>query len=144
MKSINNNAPVKCSKSIAINASSEKVWSVMSNIDNWASWQTDISKSNLKGDLKPITTFDWKTGGSKIHSTLHTVDPFKNLGWTGNAFGAYAIHNWTFTEINGQTSVFVEECMEGLLAGLFKKLLNKNLENQMQNWLDLLKLECEK
>jgi hypothetical protein len=36
MKSINNNAPVKCSKTITINASSEKVWAVMTNINDWA------------------------------------------------------------------------------------------------------------
>lgn len=44
MKSINNNAPVKCSKTITINVSSEKVWAVMTNIDNWETWQSDISK----------------------------------------------------------------------------------------------------
>lgn len=38
MKSINHNVPVKCSKAIAINASSEKVWAVMTNINNWANW----------------------------------------------------------------------------------------------------------
>ena len=144
MMSINDNAPVKCSKTITINASSEKVWSVISNIDNWSNWQTDISKPKLNGVLKAETTFDWKTGGAKIHSTLHTVEPFKNLSWTGKAIGAYAIHNWIFTETNGQTKVFVEESMEGFLAGLFKKSFNKNLEDQMQKWLDLLKQTCEK
>ena len=143
MKNINNNAPVKCSKTITINASSEKVWAVISNIDNWANWQTDISNPKLNGELKAGTTFDWKTGGATIHSTLHTVEPFKNLGWTGKALGAFAIHNWTLMETKGQTKVFVEESMEGFLAGLFKKSFNKNLENQMQKWLDLLNQECE-
>ena len=144
MKSINNNAPVKCSKTISINASSEKVWAVMSNINSWATWQTDISKPKLNGELKQETTFDWKTGGAKIHSTLHTVEPNRELGWTGKTFGMFAIHNWTITEINSETIVHVDESMEGLLAGLFKKSFNKSLENGMQNWLDLLKEECEK
>lgn len=144
MKSINNNAPVKCSKTITINASSEKVWAVMTNINNWASWQTDISKPKLNGELKPQTTFDWKTGGAKIHSTLHTVEPFNNFGWTGKTFGMFAIHNWTLTEKNEQTIVAVDESMEGFFAKLLKNSFNKNLEKGMQNWLDLLKLECEK
>jgi uncharacterized protein YndB with AHSA1/START domain len=144
MRSINNNAPVKCSKTILINASPDKVWSVMTNIDLWANWQTDISKPKLNGELKPSTTFDWKTGGAKIHSTLQTVEPFNNFGWTGKTFGMYAIHDWILTEINGQTQVSVAESMEGFLAGLFKKSFNKNLEKGMQNWLDLLKKECEK
>lgn len=116
----------------------------MTNIDQWANWQTDISKSKLNGSLKPNTTFDWKAGGAKIHSTLHTVEPYKQFGWTGKTFGMYAIHNWTLTEENGQTKVSVDESMEGFLAGLFKKSFNKNLEKGMQTWLVLLKKESEK
>lgn len=144
MKNINNNAAVKCSKTITINARNEKVWEIITNINNWATWQTDISNPKLNGELKPESTFDWKTGGAKIHSTLHTVEAFKHFGWTGKTFGLFAIHNWTLTENNGQTIVSVEESMEGFLAKLFKKSFNKNLEKGMQNWLDLLKQECEK
>ncbi|WP_194972588.1 SRPBCC family protein [Aquiflexum lacus] len=85
-----------------------------------------------------------KTGGAKIHSMLHTVEPCKNFGWTGKTFGMFAIHNWTLTELNGQTIVSVDESMKGLLAKLLKRSFNKNLEKGMQNWLDLLKQECEK
>jgi hypothetical protein len=144
MKSINENAPVKCSKSITIHADGKKVWSILTNIDNWASWQTDISKPILNGDLKPETTFDWKTGGAKIHSTLHTVEPYTKFGWTGKTFGMFAIHNWIITERDGKTIVDVDESMEGFLAGLFKKSFNKNLEKGMQKWLELLKARCER
>ena len=144
MKSINNNAPVKCSKTITINAGIEKVWAVMTNINNWAFWQTEISNPKLNGELKPETTFDWKTGGAKIHSTLHTVEPFKQFGWTGKTFGMLAIHNWTLIEKDGKTTVAVDESMEGFFAKLFKNPFSKNLEKGMQTWLDLLKKECEK
>jgi uncharacterized protein YndB with AHSA1/START domain len=144
MKNINTHAPVKCSKSITINATSEKVWKVLTNINQWAAWQTDITKPKLNGQLKPNTTFDWKTGGAKIHSTLHTVEPFQQFGWTGTTFGMTAIHNWTLAQENGQTKVSVEESMEGFFAKLLKKSFNKNLEKGMQNWLELLKRESEK
>ena len=144
MKSINNNAPVKCNKTILISVPPTTVWAIMTNIDNWANWQTEISRPKLNGQLKANTTFDWKTGGAKLHSTLHTVEPFKYFGWTGKKFGMLAIHNWTLTEINGQTQVAVDESMEGYLAGLFKKRFTNNLEKGMQNWLNFLKIECEK
>ena len=144
MKSINNNAPVRCRKTILINASPEKIWSVMTDIDHWANWQTQIKQPKLNGELKPETTFDWKTGGAKIHSTLHTVETFNLFGWTGKTFGMYAIHNWALTEINGHTQVSVEESMEGFLTEVFNKSFNKNLQKGMQNWLELLKKECEK
>lgn len=144
MKAINNNAPVKCTKTIIIDASNEKVWSIMTNINNWTTWQTEISKANLNGLLKPETKFEWKTGGAKIYSTLHTVEPLKYFGWTGNTFGIFAIHNWTLSEIKNQTLVTVEESMEGFFAKVFKKAFNKSLEKGMQNWLNFLKQECEK
>ena len=144
MKSINSNAPVQCSKKIMINATKEKVWAILTNIDDWARWQTEISKPTLNGVLNARTTFDWKTGGATIHSTLHTVEPHSRFGWTGKTFGMLAIHNWTLTEVNKQTQVAVEESMEGFLARLLKKSFNKNLEKGMQHWLELLKRDCEK
>lgn len=144
MKSINHRAAVKCSRFIIIDAKAEKVWAVLTNINNWGLWQTDITEPKLNGELKPATTFDWKTGGVKIRSTLHTVELFKNFGWTGKTFGLYAVHNWTLNETNGQTTVKVDESMEGFLATTFKNSFNKNLEKGMQNWLTLLKNECER
>jgi uncharacterized protein YndB with AHSA1/START domain len=144
MKSINNGAPIKCRKTILINAKPEKVWAILTNIDQWTNWQTDITKSKLNGQLKPSTTFDWKSSGAKIHSTIQIIDEFKYIGWTGKTFGMLAIHNWKLTAENGQTKVEVEESMEGFLAGLFKKSFNKNLEKGMQNWISLLKIESEK
>jgi hypothetical protein len=144
IKSINSNAPVKCSKTITVNTDSKKVWSVLTNIENWSTWQTDISKAKLHGDLKAETTFDWITGGVKIRSILHTVEQHKHFGWTGKTFGIFAIHNWTLTETGDTTTIEVDESMEGFVAGLFKKSFNRNLENGMLKWLDLLKQECEK
>jgi uncharacterized protein YndB with AHSA1/START domain len=143
MKSINHNAPVTCSKEIIINAPGQKVWAVLTDIDKWATWNTEVSNPKLNGPLQPGATFDWKSGGAKIHSTLHTVDSFNSFGWTGKAVGTFAIHNWTLTETNGQTTVTVNESMEGFLAKLFKRSLNKSLEKGMQKWLDLMKQKCE-
>lgn len=144
MKSINSDAPVKCEYSIVINARSEKVWSVLTDIDHWSVWQTDIKRPKLKGQLRPNATFVWRTGGAKVRSTLHTVVPNKVFGWTGKTYGMYAVHNWTLTESNGKTTVFVSESMEGFLARVFKKSFTKNLESGMLHWLTLLKKECEK
>lgn len=144
MKNINHNAPVKCSKTVTVNAGKEKVWAVLTDISNWPTWQTDISKSVLHGDLKPGRTFNWKSGGANILSTIHTAEPFSYFGWTGKSLGMFAVHNWTMREEDGRTTVSVEESMEGFIARLLRKSLNGSLENGMQNWLSLLKQECEK
>ncbi len=143
MKNINVLAPVQCRKSILIDATPEKVWAVLTDIDRWGTWNPEISKPQLAGSLAPGTTFTWKTGGAKIHSTLHTVAPQYQFGWTGKTFGMFAIHNWTLRKQDGKTLVTVEESMEGLLARLFKKSFNKNLATGMGNWLEALRVRCE-
>ena len=80
----------------------------------------------------------------KIQSKLHTVEQNFKFGWSGKTLGIYAIHNWKISEKEGKCVVDVEESMEGLLAKIFKKSMNKTLENVMQKWLDNLKVECEK
>lgn len=144
MRSINTDTPVKCSKEFTIDAGSEKVWAILTDIDHWSNWQPDISKAKLSGELKPGTSFDWKNNGTRIHSTLHTVEPHKLVGWTGKSFGMFAIHNWSFHEKEGKTTLKVEESMEGFLARLLKGYFNKFLENDMQKWVDALKKACEK
>lgn len=144
VQQINSDAPVKCSKCIEINAPIEKVWSIMADIDNWSKWQPTISRPSLSGQLKMGSRFTWKTGGAGITSTLQTVNHPTHLSWTGKTYGMFAIHNWTFERIPYGTLVSVDESMEGLLAFLFKKAFNRNLEKDMANWLSCLKKEAEK
>ena len=140
----NDLAPVKCKKTITINADRKRIWSILAAINNWPLWQKDISFSKLNGELKPGTTFDWKSGGVTIHSTLHTVESFNEIGWTGKALGTFAIHNWKLIEKSDSTEVIADESMEGILVRLLKKMFRKNLEKGMQSWLEMLKEESEK
>lgn len=144
MTSINENAPVKAKKSIQIDASPPQVWELLSDIDNWRKWNQDIKESKINGPLAAGSTFDWKSGGTKIHSTLHTVTPNKELGWSGKAFGSFAIHNWTLTDVNGATEVVVEESMDGALMRFFRGFMQNTLENGMNKWLMQLKEAAEK
>lgn len=142
MQNINHKAPVSCTKSIVISSPASEVWKVLTDINRWPEWQREISKATVNGPLESGTTFDWKTGGMAIHSTLHTVQPFTHFGWTGKVMGIYAIHNFTLKPQEDKTLVLVEESMEGFLARLLKSSFNKLLEKGMINWLDALKNEC--
>ena len=86
MTTINENAPVKARESILIEASPEKVWQILSDINNWDKWFSDIKFAKINGELKVGTTINWNRGGNKIMSTIHTVKPLKEIGWSGSAF----------------------------------------------------------
>ena len=144
MKSINQKAPVQCCQSVVINTTRERVWQLLTQIDKWSDWQKEITRASLNGSLVAGSTFDWKTGGAKIRSTLHTVEPYTQFGWTGTTWGMVAIHNWILTNEGGSTTVTVAESMDGLLATIFKNSFNRSLATGMQYWLSSLKVECEK
>jgi len=141
---INQNAPVKQSNQIQIQASPEKVWAVLADINHWPKWNEKITKAKLEAMLDVGAKFRWKINGAVINSTLHTVKPNSAIGWSGTTFGGSAIHNWYLERNDGGTLVKVEESMEGWLIGLFKNKMNKALEKDMQYWLEVLKRESEK
>lgn len=144
MKEINRSAPAICSGTIAIQAPAEVVWNLITGINDWSKWQTDISRARLQGAIAVGTIFTWTTGGVGITSTIHTVEVYKAFGWTGKTFGAKAIHNWTISHDGSITTVTVEESMEGFLVSLFRKSFNQNLAKGMDRWLALLKEQAEK
>lgn len=144
MKSIHSDAPVVLRKSISISASRQRVWSILADINHWPDWNTTIAEAKLNGDLLPSSTFSWKSGGARILSTLHTVEPYERFGWTGKAPGVRAIHNWMLEETNGHTTVYVEESMEGIFVWMLQKMFKRSLDHSMSLWLEDLKRVCEK
>ncbi|MBF6598304.1 MAG: SRPBCC family protein [Fermentimonas sp.] len=143
MTPINENAPVKAKESIQIEASPEKVWQILSDINNWNKWNSDIQFAKINGELKAGTTFNWNSMGTKIMSTLHTVTPLHEIGWSGRTFGAFAIHNFKITAENGYTTVLIEESMEGFLMRLFRGYMQNTLENAINKWLTQIKEAAE-
>jgi hypothetical protein len=104
----------------------------------------EIESPKINGEFKEGTTFNWKSNGLTITSTLQTVEVNKMVGWSGPAFGAFAIHTWHFTEQNGQTTIRVEESMEGWLVKLLKSKFQSGLDKSIDSWLHYLKAESEK
>lgn len=143
-KTIHLDAPVITKKSIVIDAPIEKVYKIFQDVDNWDIWQKEITEPKINGVFKPGTSFNWKSNGLTITSTLQTVKTNKMIVWSGPAFGAFAIHTWYFTEYNGKTTVRVEESMEGWLVTLLKSRFQSSLDMSIEHWLASLKTESEK
>lgn len=141
---INKKAPVNQQDSIFINADAVKVWSVLASIVDWPDWNDKIHSVYIDEPVREGNTFQWRTNGSHIKSTIHTYHINQALGWSGHTFGAKAIHNWYLQPAEHGTKIFVEESMEGWLVSLFKNKLSRILEKDMNYWLVQLKNQCEK
>jgi uncharacterized protein YndB with AHSA1/START domain len=141
---INEKAPAVSRQNIFIQASIEKVWSVLTSINEWPSWQSAVKEATLKGTLAEGTAFVWKAGGLTFHSKVHTCDQYHSFGWTGKTIGAQAIHNWKFETKEDGVLVSVEESLQGFFASLMKKKFQKNLADGMAKNLNELKAASEK
>ncbi len=141
-RSINKNSPVVEKQQIFIPAGPETVWHVLSNINQWPEWQSDVTQAELMGEMKEGTKFKWKAGGIRFISELHTVVEHRAIGWTGKTFGAKAIHNWYFEVKDGGTLVYVEESLYGILPRLLKKKFSDNLHDGMKKNLKELSSAC--
>jgi hypothetical protein len=140
---INAQAPLVARKEIFIQASSDKVWDIQTNINSWKDWQPDISRAQLNGALIAGSVFRWASGGFAVTSMLKDVEPKRRIAWTGQAFGSNAKHIWTFRPQGDGTLVTTEESMEGWLILLLKPLLPRFLEQSLDVWLSSLKTKAE-
>lgn len=132
MYEIDARAPVIYRGSIRVAAPATKVWSLLSNIDSWPSWNPDVRSARLSGALQPGSTFVWQAGPGTITSTLHCVLPEHEIAWTGDTMGIRAVHVWRLEREGDETIVATEESWSGflpwLLRGAFRQILEKSVE----------------
>ena len=138
---IQEDAPVRASSAIEIHAPVERVWGLLTDVNGWPSWQKDIRKAAISGELRSGTEFTWKSG-TDIHSRVMLVEPFRELIWTGTAYRARAIHRWKLDRLpSGSTLVTTSESMDGFLLTVF--FSSKKLEESETRWLTSLKAAAE-
>lgn len=141
---VNRFAPVFATRQARIQAPIDQVWSILSDIENWAVWNPAVGHADLKGPLCSGTRFEWVTSGLPIRSVLEVVDPPYRIGWTGNAPLIRARHVWTLLRISDEeTMVMTSESFEGLLPRIARGPLKKMLERALSQGLSDLARECE-
>jgi uncharacterized protein YndB with AHSA1/START domain len=135
-------APVKASQEVVIEAPAERVWTVLTDIDHWPDWQSDIRQARAAGPVTSGTDFTWTTGGMHIQSKIARVEPNHLIAWTGTAFGARAVHVWKLERLSAnQTRVKTDESMSGWLLPFFYS--SRQLQASDRLWLDRLKSASE-
>jgi uncharacterized protein YndB with AHSA1/START domain len=141
---INRDAPATAEGELQIDADPQTVFTVISAINQWPSWNPDVKLVSLHGPLQPGTVFRWKSGPSSLTSTLQVVDPPRELTWTGTTMGIKAVHVFRFQANDGGTLARSEESWGGLLASLLKGYSRKTLDKGIRSVLSHLKVEAER
>ena len=141
---INQNAPAAAEGELQIAADPQTVFSVIAAIDQWPSWNPDVKSVRVEGPVQPGTVFRWKAGPSSLTSTLHVVDPPREIAWTGTTMGIRAVHVFRFQASDVGTLARSEESWEGLLPRLLKGYSRRTLDKGIQSVLEHLKTEAER
>jgi uncharacterized protein YndB with AHSA1/START domain len=141
---VNETAPVVSADEIAIAATPQPVWDVLTDFQNWPRWNRDVKSMSMQGGLAKGSVFRWKAGPGTITSTIQRVEPPRAISWTGTTFGIKAKHVYRLEPREGGTMVRTEESYEGIVARLLRTSLQKTLDQGLSSGLRYLKAEAER
>lgn len=141
---IDKSAPAYATDNIDISAPIERVWDILTDINHWHEWNSDVISARMDGPLQVGTTFTWQAGPSTITSRLEHIEPPKLVVWSGKTMGITAVHAWHLTYDQGVTIVTTEETWDGLLPRLLKGYSKKTLAKAIVSALAALKAQAEK
>jgi Polyketide cyclase / dehydrase and lipid transport len=137
-------APVFSEGQVEVSASPEALWDVLADVEKWPTWNPDVDSVALNGPIAKGTSFRWKAGPTRLVSTLQRVDRPRALGWTGRTMGIRAIHLWRFEPRPGGAVASMEESFDVAVAKLFRKRLQKQLDETTVKGLQALKAAAER
>jgi uncharacterized protein YndB with AHSA1/START domain len=141
---INSAAPVITRDEITIKAPLTTIWSIQTDIDQWPSWQPDVTAAHLVSSTFGVgSEFRWQTAGLDITSTVQEVEPLRRIVWGGPAQGIVAIHVWTFEQQAGGVLVRTAESWEGEPVNTQTETLQQALDVSLRQWLENLKRTAE-
>ena len=135
-------APVIASREAEIAAPPDVVWDTLADFERWPEWNPDVKSLELDGPVATGSVFRWKTGPSKITSTLEAVERPSELGWAGKTFGARAVHVWSFEPRGEGTLVRTTESFDGMLPRVMRKRMQAMLDETLEDGLSHLAAEA--
>ncbi len=113
-------------------ASSEAIWEIWQDVNNWNTWDHSIEFSTIDGPFKAGTTGILKPkGGPLIQTKLTAVEPKKLFIDEAKLTLARIIISHYLTESNGKTYVTHQIEMTGPLAFFFAFVIGRNMKKNL-------------
>ena len=142
---INEGAPAVARGEIEVAASPEFVWSVLTDIANWPSWNPDVKVRVDRGPgCAAGTEFRWKAGPGTINSAFQTVEPL--TASTGRERRS-ASRRSTSIDSNSRTARrSLDRRSHGMASSvrLLRRSMAKSLQKAIDSGLQHLKIEAER
>jgi hypothetical protein len=147
---IDGDAPVLARHEILVQAPIDAIWQLHTDVDNWPTWQKDITVANVAGRFEPGASFEWTSAGFTVTSTIYDVSPptgdvsprARTL-WGGTAQGITGIHEWTFTDMTQGVLVATNESFAGAPVDSDPSTMQSMLDTSLVSWLLHLQAAAE-
>jgi uncharacterized protein YndB with AHSA1/START domain len=127
-----------------IQATADKVWSILADVEDWPKWQgTSYIDVKTATPVKEGSVFDVKLAGLKWKVEVTKAEKPKEFSWIGRALGMKGNHRWEFEEREGKTFATTSESVSGWLVIPLYLLVRTNLKKLDEKWLADLKTKAE-
>lgn len=135
-------APIKVSQTIHVEAPVERVWELLINLSEWPAIDPSIRDVRLQDAVGVDSRFSFKLNGFPINAKIAVIEPYRHLHWTGVSlwFKAVDLHSLEPAG-DGGTRLYIAESFAGFLAPLFMN--NERLNAQHEKWLMAFKRTAE-
>ena len=129
-----------------IDAPPEIVWANLIDAEQWPSWYANSADMRIEGGQSKLAmgvSFNWKTFGFPIRSTVVACEPGREIGWSVDNSEFTVHHAWVLVPERGGTLVITEETQKGAGAIKFNIEQPKAMYNGHEFWLSALKARSE-
>lgn len=138
---INENASIKDQHSIIINAPIDQVWKIVTDISNWADWNSEVKKVSISEELKVGTTFKWKIGRMNSSAQIQLLEEPNTFAFSGKSSLVKRIYVWSLETDDNQTIATLGTSLQGLFTVWVEN--HRSVYNELLNWLECLKQKAE-
>lgn len=140
---IDRTAAVVAHHEIDIEAPLERVWDVHTNVDQWPTWNAEVTAARLEGAFVPGTSFTWTSYDFTVTSTIYEVEHRARTLWGGAAQGIMGTHEWVFEPTEEGVRVATTESFAGDPVEADPAGLQAALDTSLTAWLARMKAQAE-
>lgn len=132
---------------IEINASPEKVWSILTDALKWPLWYKGAKNlsyvTHSDTVLQVNSIFKWQTMGLKLESTIKQYDIHRLLAWESKNKSIKGFHVWLIVPTQKGCKIITDESQNGWLTFFENIFQRQKLKKRHDNWLLELKKKAE-
>ena len=140
---IDREAPIITHHQVDISAPLDVVWHLHVDVNEWPSWNQEITAAKIEGQFEQGNSFTWTSWDVTVTSTIHVVEDHSRTLWSGPLQGIMGIHEWRFEQTRGGVHVATDESWSGDPVEADPDSLRAALDKSLVAWLERLKTQAE-